>query len=316
MSVRYSIIIPVFNEEAVLPELHERLTRSLEELDGPFEVILIDDGSKDGSLEILRRLHREDPRFKVLSFSRNFGHQTAVTAGLNHARGEAIFIMDADLQDPPEILPRFIEKWREGYQVVYAVRRKRKEGPLKRAAYASFYRILHYLSDIDIPLDTGDFCLMDRQVVSVLNQMPERNRFVRGIRSWAGFRQIGLEYERSARQAGETKYTLNKLLKLAFDGIISFSHLPLRLASVFGFIVSVFSFLYGIATVLQKIFTDTTVPGYATTIVMVTFIGGVQLISIGIIGEYLGRIYDEVKERPLYILKDSLGLDEGRGSGE
>ncbi len=306
---KYSIVIPVYNEEELLEVLFTRLKTSLEDLDDSWEVILINDGSKDKSLTMLKEFHKRDSRFKVLSFSRNFGHQTAITAGINFARGDAVIIMDADLQDPPEILGKFIDKWKEGYEVVYAVRKKRKESAFKKLAYLSFYRLLRSVSDIDIPLDTGDFCIMDRKIVKILNRLPERNRFVRGIRSWSGYRQIGMEYERDKRLAGEPKYTMKKLFKLAFDGLISFSKLPLRIASVMGVAVSALSFLYGIGTFFQKVFTQTTVPGYATTIILITFLGGIQLITIGIIGEYLGRVYDEVKNRPLYILSDVIGFD-------
>lgn len=299
-----SVVLPVFNEEQVLPILWERLSSALEKIVESHEVIFVDDGSRDGSLQILRELHQKDPRAKYISFSRNFGHQTAISAGMAQTHGRVIAIMDADLQDPPEVLPSFLAKWREGYQVVYAIRRKRKESVIKRTFYSAFYRLLARVSEIDIPLDAGDFCVMDREIVDLLNALPERNRFVRGIRSWVGFKQIGVEYERQARFAGEPKYTFRKLLKLAFDGIISFSHLPLRMASVAGFIISCISFLYAAATLFQKLFTSSTVPGYATTIILICFLGGVQLISVGILGEYLGRIYDEVKSRPLYILKE------------
>jgi len=302
--IELSVVLPVFNEEMVLPSLFERLSSALPMVTKAYEVIFVDDGSRDRSLDLLREIHEKDPRFKYLSFSRNFGHQTAISAGLQETRGDIVAVMDADLQDPPEVLPSFIEKLREGYEVVYAIRTRRKESALKRAMYSAFYRILQFLSDIPIPLDAGDFCVMDRKIVELLGQMPERNRFVRGIRSWVGFRQVGMAYERQARQAGEPKYTFRKLLKLAFDGIISFSFMPLRLATMAGFIVSGFAFLYGIATLFQKLFTTTTVRGYSTTVILICFIGGVQLITVGILGEYLGRIYDEVKKRPLFVLKD------------
>lgn len=306
---KISIVIPVYNEEKVLEELYRRLVKVMDSLNYEFEVIMVDDGSKDNSLRILEDFCQRDKRFKLISFSRNFGHQTAVSAGIDFTSGDAVIVMDADLQDPPEVLPNFIAKWEEGYDVVYAIRTKRKEGFLKRMAYAAFYRILRYISDIEIPLDSGDFSIMDKKIVDLLKKMPERNRFVRGIRSWLGFRQIGLAYERDPRFAGETKYTFKKLLKLAFDGIVSFSKVPLQFASLMGFIVSAFAIIYGIGTFFQKILTDTTVPGYTTTIIMITFIGGIQLITIGIIGEYIARIYDEVKQRPHYIIKELKGFD-------
>jgi len=301
--VELSVVLPVYNEEAILPRLFERLVSSLPQVAEEYEVLLVDDGSTDRSLEMLRDMHQSDPRYKYLSFSRNFGHQTAISAGLREVRGQVVAVMDADLQDPPEVLPSFIDKLKEGYEVVYAIRTQRKESPWKRGLYSAFYRILHFLSDIPIPLDAGDFCVMDRKVVDLVNGLPEKNRFVRGIRSWVGFRQTGMAYERHARQAGEPKYTFRKLLKLAFDGIISFSFMPLRLATMAGFCVSAFAFLYALFTLFQRLFL-TTVPGYSTIVILICFIGGVQLITVGILGEYMGRIYDEVKNRPLYILKE------------
>ncbi|MFO0613229.1 MAG: glycosyltransferase family 2 protein [Polyangiaceae bacterium] len=310
-----SIVIPVFNEEETLPKLSERLVSASAAWNDTFEVILVDDGSSDRTPQMLKELCQRDPRFKSLSFSRNFGHQTAVTAGLNQVSGDVVAVMDADLQDPPEVLPRFLEKWREGYDVVYAIRKKRKEGPFKRFAYWAFYRILDYLSSIKIPLDSGDFCIMDRRVVDLLNALPERNRFVRGLRSWLGFRQIGVEYERDARYAGEVKYTLRKLLQLAFDGIVSFTYRPLQMIGAAGLVISLLSFLGFIAFFILSVFdihvlghSPRESPGSTTLTLAVLFLGGVQLISLGVIGEYLGRIFDEVKQRPQYIVKDSVGL--------
>lgn len=305
-----SIVIPVYNEEQVLEILYDRLCSVLDKINKNFEVILVDDGSHDSSPLIMQKLHEKDPRFKIVRFSRNFGHQIAISAGLNFISGEVIAIMDADLQDPPEVLPQFLEKWKEGYHVIYAIRTKRKENFLKRAAYALFYRVLSRISHIEIPLDSGDFCVMDRKIVKILNKMPERNRFVRGIRSWIGFKQTGLSYERDKRYAGEAKYTFRKLLRLAFDGVVSFSFVPLKMASLFGFAVSVFAFFYAVATLFQKLFTTTTVPGYTTIIILVCFFGGVQLMTIGILGEYLGRIFDEVKKRPLYLVDEMIGFDD------
>lgn len=310
-----SIVIPVFNEEETLPKLSERLIGASAAWGDTFEVILVDDGSKDRTPQMLKELCQRDPRFKCLTFSRNFGHQTAVTAGLNQVSGDVVAVMDADLQDPPEVLPRFLEKWREGFDVVYAIRKKRKEGPFKRFAYWAFYRILDYLSSIKIPLDSGDFCVMDRRVVDLLNALPERNRFVRGLRSWLGFRQIGVEYERDARYAGEVKYTLKKLLQLAFDGIVSFTYRPLQMIGAAGLIISLLSFVGFLGFFILSVF-DLRVfghspresPGQTTIVLSILFLGGVQLISLGVIGEYLGRIYDEVKQRPQYVVKDSTGL--------
>ena len=306
-----SLIIPAFNEEANLPILHERLVAASTLWQMPFEVILIDDGSTDRTLTMLRDLHARDPRFKYLSFSRNFGHQTAISAGLRYASGDVVAILDADLQDPPEELPRFLGKWREGYQVIYGVRRKRKEHIFKRSAYFLFYRLMAWMSSIEIPLDAGDFCVMDRVIVDHLNRLPERNRFVRGLRSWVGYRQIGIPYERHARFAGEVKYTLRKLIRLALDGIINFSYRPLEVVGAFGFFVAIFSFLSIIFFLLHrtldfKIFgySPQDVPGFTSLILAVLFIGGVQLFTLGLFGEYIGRIFDEIKQRPLYIIQE------------
>jgi polyisoprenyl-phosphate glycosyltransferase len=304
----YSIVIPIFNEHETIPELHRRLAGVIGSFDGPCEVLLVDDGSTDDSFAQLQNIHRSDHRFKVLRFSRNFGHQIAISAGIDHAAGEAVILMDGDLQDPPEVLPNFIEKWKSGYDVVYAIRRKRKENIFKRIAYASFYRLMRKLSYLEIPLDSGDFCLMDRRVVDVLRSFPERNRFVRGLRTWAGFRQTGLEYERDARFAGEPKYTFRKLVKLAYDGIFSFSTAPLRLAVYAGFVFATFAFLGGLLIIYQKLFHQIDVAGWSSTVVILAFLGGLILMTLGIIGEYVGRIYDEVKQRPVYVLRDKVGF--------
>jgi len=306
-----SLIIPAFNEEENLPQLYERLTAASDLWKMPFEVILIDDGSTDKTLHMLRELHQKDPRFKYLSFSRNFGHQTAISAGLCYAAGDVVAILDADLQDPPEELPRFLDKWREGYQVIYGVRRKRKEHLLKRMSYFLFYRLMAWMSSIEIPLDAGDFCIMDRVVVDHLNQLPERNRFVRGLRSWIGYRQIGIPYERHSRFAGEVKYTLRKLIRLALDGIINFSYRPLEIVGAFGFLVAIFSFLGIVFFLLHRIldfkifgYSPQDVPGFTSLILAVLFIGGVQLFTLGLFGEYIGRIFDEIKQRPHYIVQE------------
>ncbi len=311
-----SVIIPCYNEEEVLPMLFSRLTAAAGNWGMEWEVICVDDGSRDATWNLLTAQARQDPHWKSLSFARNFGHQTAVSAGLYHATGDVIIIIDADLQDPPEELGRFLDKWREGFEVVYAIRQKRKEGPLKRFCYWSFYRIMAKLVSIPIPLDTGDFCVMDRKVADVLKLMPERNRFVRGLRAWAGFKQVGLPYERHARAAGEVKYTFRKLLKLAFDGIFSFSLVPLKFASWLGFGVSLLALAGIVFTIAQRLFSEQfasigfgPVPGFATIVIAILFLGGVQLTCLGILGEYLGRIYDEVKRRPQWVFKDSAGVD-------
>lgn len=306
---KLSVIVPAFCEEEVIETSYQRLKNALSALSGfDSEIIFIDDGSSDRTLDHLRAIAGSDAMVKVLSFSRNFGHQVALSAGIDRAGGDAVVIIDADLQDPPEFIPDLIRKWQEGYQVVYAIRKKRKEGFLKKAAYSIFYRMLRRLSNIDIPVDTGDFCLIDRTIVQHLKRLPERNRFVRGLRSWIGYKQIGLEYERDRRFAGEVKYTMGRLMKLAFDGFISFSNVPLRLASLFGFIVSSLSFLGGAIVIFSKYVADYTPQGWTSTLVIVFFLGGIQLITIGIIGEYIGRIYDEVKQRPLYIVREEINF--------
>lgn len=316
-----SIILPVYNERENLPELKERLTPILEECaGGSFEVLFVDDGSRDGSDLIIDGFHDRDPRFKAIHFSRNFGHQAALQAGLDAALGDAIGLMDADLQDPPELLEKFIEHWRQGYDVVYAVRKKRKEAIWKRAAYAAFYRTMKAISEIDVPLDAGDFCLMDRRVVDTLVSLRERNRFLRGLRSWVGFKQIGVEYERDARHAGEPKYTLRKLVGLALSGYIGFSAAPLRIATGLGLVAALAGFLVALWTIYTKLAGIYSPRGWVSTIAVIMFIGGVQLLMLGVIGEYLSRVYDEVRQRPLYIVRSRAGVEDrsislGAGAG-
>ena len=302
-----SVVTPVYEEQDNLPLLYERLIKVLEAIEPQFEIVLVDDGSRDNSLTIMRGLAARDSRVTVVELARNFGHQVAISAGLDYARGDAVIVMDADLQDPPEVLPQFIDKWREGHDVVYAIRERRKEGPLKQLAYKAFYRLLQRIANIQIPLDSGDFCIMDRKVVDLLVGMPERNRFVRGIRSWVGLDQIGLAYERQARYAGRVKYTFSRLVYLALDGLISFSFIPLRMISLLGFGVSVLSILLAIGYAIQKITAGLNPPGFATTIVAIFFLAGIQLITIGVIGEYVGRIFEEVKRRPLYVVRRVTG---------
>lgn len=305
-----SVVVPVFNEEAMIPELHRRLRAALDALGITYEVILVNDGSRDRTPVLLTELVHEDPRFRVIHFSRNFGHQAAVTAGIDHAAGQAVAIIDGDLQDPPELIGEMLAKWREGYEVVYGVRRKRKENVFKRAAYFGFYRLMKALTAVDIPLDAGDFSLIDRRVADMLRALPERNRFVRGIRSWVGFRQVGLEYERDARHAGEVKYTFAKLVRLALDGILSFSYAPLRLAVYLGLLVSAVSFLLGLYFVVLKLTVGIDLRGWVSTFTLILFMGGVQMLTLGAIGEYVSRIYDEVKQRPIYIASELAGFDE------
>lgn len=309
----YSVVIPIYNEHETIPTLFERVRAVIDGFDAAAEVILVDDGSADDSWRLLTELYARDPRFKALSLSRNFGHQVAVTAGLDHARGNAVMVLDGDLQDPPEVLPSLIARWKEGFDVVYAVRTKRKENVFKRAAYALFYRLLKQLSDLDIPLDSGDFCLMDRKVLAAMKMMPERNRFVRGIRTWVGYKQTGCVYERERRFAGDSKYTLAKLLKLAYDGIFSVSTVPLRLAVYIGFALSTAAMAGAAWVVYDKVFRGIELVGWASTMTVMTLLGGFILSTLGMIGEYVSRIYEEVKQRPIYFLKGKMGYeDRGR----
>jgi glycosyltransferase involved in cell wall biosynthesis len=310
MTETLSVVVPIFNEQAVIEPLHSRLLQVLVPTGEVFEVIFVNDGSTDHSPKMLDSICNTDSRFKALHFSRNFGHQAAVTAGLRAASGQCAVVIDADLQDPPELIIEMLKKWREGYEVVYAQKRRRKDhNPLLRAAYYVYYRTLRKLTDIEVPLDSGDFCLMDRKVVDLLNAMPERNRYVRGLRAWLGFNQTAIVFDRPARFAGETKYSFARLIGLATDGILSLSKAPLRLATYTGFIVSGASFLLGVFFAIQQITgTAHAARGWASTIVVVLFLGGVQLICIGVIGEFIGRIYDEVKQRPLYVISRTKGF--------
>ena len=303
-----SIVLPVFDEEANLSPLYDRLNAVMAGLNLTYEIIFVDDGSRDNGPGWLRSLADTDPQVILVELARNFGHQVAISAGLDYARGMGVIIMDADLQDPPEVLPDFIRKWQEGFEVVYAVRAKRKEGRLLRLAYAAFYRLLRVVSSIEIPLDAGDFCILDRKVVDVLVSMPERNRFLRGIRSWVGLNQVGLVYERDSRHAGRPKYTFNRLLYLALDGLVSFSYIPLRVITFLGFGVSLMSILLAIFYTIKKLTTGLSPPGFATLVVSIFFLAGVQLVTIGVIGEYVGRIFEEVKRRPLYVVRSVRGL--------
>ena len=304
-----SIVFPVYNEELVLPVLETRLQEVISNLDCCCEVVFVNDGSRDSSLQMLRAIARRHTWAKVVSLSRNFGHQTAVTAGLKNSSGAAVIVMDSDLQDPPELIPRMLELWQADNQVVYCVRRRRKEGLFKRTCYAGFYRIMRLMVDIDIPLDSGDFCLMDRRVVELVCNMPERNQFIRGLRTWVGFRQIALEYERDARHAGEPKYTFKRLVKLALDGILSFSYIPLRIAGKLGMGIAFVSILYAIKLFTWRLLYNNHVPGFATLSIAIMLLGSVQLFTLSILGEYVGRIYDEVKQRPLYIVGERIGFE-------
>ncbi|MEH2462758.1 glycosyltransferase family 2 protein [Nostoc sp.] len=310
MIPKYSLIVPIYNEEEIIPELYRRLSAVMNRMDGPVELILINDGSRDRSLQLIRELHQKDPRICYLSFARNFGHQIAVTAGLNFVRGQVIVILDADLQDPPELIPDMIEKWRQGYQVVYAQRTQRlKEGWFKRFTAYFFYRLLKKLADVEIPTDTGDFCLMDRQIVNILNSMPERNRYIRGLRSWVGFQQTAIRFERNPRFAGEVKYTFSKSLALAINGLVSFSIVPLRLSTYLGLVAAVAAIFMALLVLYWRLFLPhSPLTGFTIILMAIFFLGSVQLVSVGILGEYIGRIYEEVKARPLYTLAEVGGL--------
>ena len=303
---KYSIVIPIYNEEENISQMYSRLIKVMQTLDGETELVLIDDGSCDRSLGMIRELHYQDYRVGYLSLARNFGHQIAVTAGLKFVRGQAVIVMDADLQDPPELISSMIDRWRSGYQVVYAQRVIRKQETwLKRFCAYMFYRILQRLTDVEIPADTGDFCLMDRQVVNVLNAMPERNRYIRGLRAWVGFRQTAVKYERDPRFAGEVKYTFGKSWALAINGIISLSKVPLRLATYLGLLSAGVAAFMMLLVLYWRLF-DRASPliGFSMITIVNFFLGSVQLFCIGILGEYTGRIYEEVKGRPIYTLKE------------
>jgi len=302
--VRISVVIPVYNESGNIEELYGRLKKAGQSFPNPFETIFINDGSVDDSLGVMNKLASSDRNVKVIDLSRNFGHQAAIKAGLGFVSGDAAIIMDADLQDPPELIKELAEKWSNGHQVVYAVRKTRKEGALLRFLYFSFYRLLKIISKIEIPLDAGDFCLIDRKIVDILVTMPEKDPFLRGLRSWVGYSQVGVEYDRKERHSGKSKYNFFRLFKLALDGILSFSNIPLRLAAFLGFAVSGISIVQIIMLLIKRL----PVPGTTAIAIIVLFIGGVQLISIGIIGEYLGRIYEESKNRPLFIIKNKTNL--------
>ncbi len=308
MKTVYSVIAPIYNEMENLPELCRRVKETLDSTGEPWELILVDDGSTDGSTERIRELAWVDERIRPLIFARNFGHQIAITAGWDHARGDAVVTIDSDLQDPPELILEMIKKWREGYEVVYAVRAEREgESWFKLWTASLFYRIIYRITDVKIPLDTGDFRLMDRQVVDVLKKMRERHRFPRGMSAWVGFKQIGVEYKRAARFAGSTKYPFRKMFKLAINAITSFSYFPLQVATFFGFVSAGLAILAIPIVVYMRITGSQAFFGQATTLIAVLFLGGVQLISLGILGEYIGRLYDEAKGRPLYILREGPG---------
>lgn len=306
-----SIVAPIYNEIGNIPELHHRIAEVMNKTGESWELLLVNDGSTDGSTEAMQTLYENDPEHvRVIHFARNFGHGIAVTAGMDYACGQAVILIDADLQDPPEVIPQLLQKWREGYEVVYAVRAQREgESWFKKVTASLFYRILYRITDVDIPLDTGDFRLMDRQVVEAVESMREQHRFIRGMVSWVGFNQTGVEYVRGERLSGTTKYPLRKMIRFAWDGITGFSYFPLQLAMYMGFGIAALNALAILLVIYLRAFTDAEpLEGQATTLVMVLFLGSIQLISLGIIGEYLGRIYNEVKGRPLYLVRKTQGF--------
>lgn len=309
----YSFVIPVLNEQDVLPELHRRLAAVGDELDGDCEFLFVDDGSTDRSRELLFELHERDSRVKVISLSRNFGHQLALSAGLDFASGDAVIIMDADLQDPPELVPQMVEAWRAGHEVVHAQRRRRaSESRFKLGTAHFFYRLLHRASDVEIPVDTGDFRLVDRRVAEIVRNMREPSRYLRGMFAWVGFRQTAVEYDRDPRYAGKTKNSLSRMIHFATDGLLSFSTAPLRLAMGLGFVMSGLAFAAGIGAIILKLADAFTVPGWTSLVVIASFLSGIQLIVMGTVGLYVGRLYEQGKGRPLYLINESRGFTPGR----
>ncbi|MFD0586407.1 glycosyltransferase family 2 protein [Paenibacillus sp. GCM10027627] len=309
--VKYSIIVPMYNEEAVIEHTYGRLKQVMDTTNERYELIFVNDGSRDRTMELMHAVAASDKKVRLIDFSRNFGHQIAISAGMDYARGDAIVVIDADLQDPPEVILAMIEKWREGYEVVYGRRLKRKgETFFKKITAKAFYRLLRSMTNVDIPLDTGDFRLIDRKVCDVLRGLKEKNRFVRGLISWIGFRQTSVEYVREERFAGETKYPLKKMIGFALDGITSFSYKPLKIATFLGFFLSLGSFLYLLVVLYQRLFTETTETGWTTIVALNLLFNGIILILLGVIGEYIGRIYDESKDRPLYIVREVTGYPD------
>jgi polyisoprenyl-phosphate glycosyltransferase len=315
-AARYSIVIPVYNEEETFPRLMQRLREVMDRLDGPAEVVLVDDGSTDGSYQEMVAANRSDPRFKVLQLSRNFGHQIAITAGMDVAAGQAVIVMDADLQDPPEVILQMVARWKEGYEVVYAIREHREgETLFKRKTATIFYALQRRLAEVEQPVNVGDFRLVDRKALDAFLQMRERNRYVRGMFSWIGFRQGSVRYTRSSREAGRSNYPLRTMVRLALDGVFGFSTAPLRFALAAGLVMAVASVGYGLLAIALKLAGLPYVPGYASLLVTITFLSGVQLTVIGMVGQYVARIYDEARGRPLYLVREARGFG-GNGQGD
>lgn len=318
--IKYSVVVPVYNEELCIEETHRHLTEVMSSAEESYEIIYVNDGSRDRSMEIISEIYKKDNRTKLINFSRNFGHQIAITAGMQYSVGQAVVVIDADLQDPPEVILEMIKKWKEGYDVVYGKRISRKgETVFKKVTAKLFYRFLNSMTSIDIPVDTGDFRLIDRRVCDTMNSLSEKSRYVRGLVSWVGYKQIGVEYIREERFAGETKYPLKKMFKLASDAIFSFSYKPLKVAGVIGWVVSGLGFIYLLNIIWQKLFTNNTVAGWASTLAILLLFNGLSLILHSITGEYVGRIYEETKDRPLFIVRDTVGfyeIDEVNKGGE
>lgn len=303
-----SVVVPIYNEQENLPELRRRVTAALDLTGDSWELVLVNDGSRDASPEMMRQMNVEDDRIKAVFLSRNFGHQPAVTAGIHSARGDCVILIDGDLQDPPEVIPAMVTKWKEGFQVVLGERKSRQDGGTRGLGFRLFYPLFRRVSDLPSAPDAGIFGLMDRKVVTEFNKLPERNRFIPGLRSWLGFKQGSVYYDRQDRAAGKPKQTLRKLIKYAMDGMVSFSYKPLRAATYLGFLVSIFAFLAGMYYIVSFFAMRKPLTGFTTTIVAVLFLGGIQLICTGILGEYIGRVYEEIKQRPLYIIQEKLGL--------
>jgi len=312
--VKYSMVVPLYNEEETMPALVSRLRELMERLDGPAEVVLVDDGSQDATYRLMTEANSRDSRFKIIQLSRNFGHQLAITAGMDAAGGRAVIVMDGDLQDPPHVVLEMAAKWQQGYDVVYAVRERREgERLFKTATASAFYSLLHRIADVEHTVDVGDFRLVDRKALDAFLRMRESNRYVRGMFSWIGFRQVAVPYTRASREAGATKYTLRKMLRLASDAIVGFSTAPLRLALGIGAFLAVAAVCYGLVAISLKLAGLPLVPGYASLLVTITFLSGVQLIMIGMVGQYVARIYDEAKGRPLYLVREARGFSEENG---
>jgi len=312
----YSVVIPAYNEQEVINEAYKRLTTVMKGMNESYELVFINDGSTDDTAQIIAGFCENDPSVRLINFTRNFGHMAAISAGMEHARGDGIFIIDADLQDPPEIFPDMAEKWKEGYHVIYGKRIKRKgESIFKRMSASIFYRFLRRMTSVDLPRDTGEFRMIDRKVCDAVNKLPEKNRYIRGLVSWVGFKQIPVEYEREKRFAGVTKYPLKKMIAFATDAVTSFSYKPLKLATTLGFSISLFSFLYILYVFYERIFTDRAITGWASTIAAILFTQGIVLMILGLMGEYIGRIYSELQNRPIYIVQEIIE-DKGEGRRE